>query len=247
MKRRYIVSMFVTVFLITVNISVGSPDFTVPESVLMAPEFNSSAWGPASFIRTDVPGSAVQFAFTGLGSSDTGLRDNYQVSDYGQLLPSHGSGNFSNFGGYSLGFENIGAENVKVAIFMNTGFTGPSGNPSGDLTNDTFWQSAWVELSPGQNTILRLDFDNAVPWNISDNKSPHTHGGLAWPNGTPTAINAFDRAEVSAIGFQVLQDPLATGRGTILVAPAVVPVPGALLLGATGVMFVGWMKRRKLF
>jgi hypothetical protein len=42
--------------------------------------------------RLDVPEEAVQYSFSGLGGGGTGLKDNYPVWDYGQVLPSHGGG-----------------------------------------------------------------------------------------------------------------------------------------------------------
>ncbi len=62
--------------------------------------------------------------------------------------------------------------------------------------------------------MLRLDFDRAIPRNVEDNPAPHTEGGT---DGIPMRINAFDRTEVSAIGFQIFSrnNPDAS----ILVAP----------------------------
>lgn len=224
----------VTIVLLSLLAAEASADFTIPEVVLLSDEFLSPEWGPATVTRTDPTGDSVQFAFSGLSASDTGMKDDYPVQDYGQILPSHGNGDFSIFDGYSLWVKNIGETDVSVSLFMTTGFTGPSGDPSNELANDTFWQSIWQDILPGQAYILRLDFDSAVPWNINDNPLPHTQG----TDGVLTAINAFDRTEVSAIGFEILGD----GNGTILVRP--VPVPAAILLGILGLGAVG-IKLRK--
>ncbi|MBN1257727.1 MAG: hypothetical protein JXA52_08485 [Planctomycetes bacterium] len=65
--------------------------------------------------------------------------DSYPVSSlYGQKIPSHGSGDFSAFDGYSLMMENLNDDNIWGKLFINTGFTGPSGIPHNDTTNDTF-------------------------------------------------------------------------------------------------------------
>jgi hypothetical protein len=141
-----------------------------------------------------------------MGSSGTGVKDDYPVDPvYGQVLPSHGNGDFSGFTGYAMRLENLDGAAVWVQICVNTGFTGPSGTPSNDVTNNTFWACSpgWRELGPGEELLVILDFDGAIAYGISDNKIPHTGGGLAWPEGGMYAINAFDRAEVSAIGFEV--------------------------------------------
>lgn len=208
-----------------VGVVKAASDFTIPESILLSSEFSSVSWGSAMFSRTDVRGDAVRFAFSGLTGAGTGVKDDYPVSDYGQILPSHGNGDFSNFGGYCLWVKNNGTGSVSMSLFINTGFTGPSGNPPDNWHNDTFWQSPWVDILPSQTVVLRLDFDNAIAWNISDNPSPHTQG----TDGDATVINAYDRTEVSAIGFQVT----GNGQGTILVGPASVTVMEDIDSGTT--------------
>lgn len=231
--RRYI-------FLIVLNVFFcgdlqASVDFTITEDILLGDEFSSKSWGPGDFSLMDVFGEAVQFSFSDLTGSGTGLKDDYPVQDYGQILPSHGNGDFSIFEGYSLWVSNTGQTDVTVSLFINTGFTGPSGVPSSDWTNDTFWQSSWESIAPGQWIIMRLDFDNARPYNIADNKEPHTQGGT----GQWTAINAYDRTEVSAIGFEVL----GSGEATILVGPSTIPEPSSLLLFGLGSMIFSRMRR----
>jgi hypothetical protein len=234
MKRRILVVGLSVLFCGTLQAYV---DFTINEGILLSGEFASSSWGPGSVSRTDAPGEAVQFSFGNLSGSGTGLKDNYPVQDYGQVLPSHGSGDFSIFDGYSLWFSNAGETDVTISLFVNTGFTGPSGVPSSDWTNDTFWQSNWQTLAPGQSLVLRLDFDYARPFNISDNKDPHTHG----TDGQWTAINDYDRTEVSAIGFEVLGD----GAATILVGPSTIPEPGTLLLFGLGAVMLCRKRRSR--
>jgi hypothetical protein len=193
-------------------------DFTIPESKLLSGEFASTSWGGA-VTRIDAVGDAVLFMFSGLSGSSTGIKDDYPVDTiYGQIIPSHGNGDFSNFDGYILWIKNLDAAPVACSIFVNTGFTGPSGNPPNTWQNDTFWQSPWTDIPPGEARTLRLDFDNATPWNISDNPAPHTQGA----DGVATSINAYDRTEVSAIGFQIYAN--ANPEAAILVAPAQQPI-----------------------
>jgi hypothetical protein len=182
--------------------------FTIPESqLLFSSEFGSAAWGPGTLVgRYDGPGESVDFEFIDLGASGTGVKDDYPVATvYGQIIPSHGNGDFSNFSGYGLSVRNLDENAIWIHIIINTGFTGPSGNPPSDATNNTFWTSypPWTYISPGDSTVINLSFECAVAYQISDNKVPHTGGGEGWPDGGAYAINAFDRAEVSAIGFEI--------------------------------------------
>jgi len=193
--------------------------------VLLGTEFATKAWGAATVTRQDAPGDAVQFNYSGLTTSGTGIKDDYPVSlAYGQTDPSHGNGDFSNFGGYSLWVRNLDDLPVSMSLFINTGFTGPSGNPANTTQNNTFWQSAWREIAGGETVLLHLDFDNAIPWNIGDNPNPHTQG----INGVAMAINAYDRTEVSAIGFEVLANN--NSDASIWVSPTPIPEPASTLM-----------------
>ena len=192
--------------------------FTVPETELLDTEFSQTRWGGV-VERTDSFGGTVLFNFSGLGPSSTGLKDDYPVAKvYGQILPSHGSGDFSNFDGYILWLKNLDATPLSVSLFISTGFTGPSGVPSNDPRNDTFWQSPWTQLQPAEARTLKLEFDNAIPWNINDNPPPHTQG----TDGVPMPINDYDRAEVSAIGFQVYTN--ANPEAPVLLGPGKAPI-----------------------
>lgn len=214
-------------------------DFTIPEAKLLDGEFASAAWGPATVTRTDAAGSAVRFDFTGLAGDSTGVKDDYSVDTvYGQVLPSHANGNFSIFDGYALTVQNLDDAAVHVSLFVNTGFTGVSGVPSEDERNDTFWHSAWTEIAAGETVTLRLDFGGAVPWHIEDNPEPHTQGS----EGVATAINATDRAELSAIGFQVYASA-GNAEASLLVAP--VPEPATMGVVGLGVAGLVWRRRRR--
>jgi hypothetical protein len=170
------------------------------ESTLLYP-----VYGPASVNRTIVNVESTRFEYTALSPDvATGLKDDYPVGGYGQRPGSHGSGDFGWFPGYSLWFHNEGPGSVAVALFVTTGFTGPSGAPSNTLANDTFWKSDEVFISTGDTATVKLDFDNVRGFSLSDNPFPHTAGDRSAPNGTAgAAINVFDRLQISAIGWEV--------------------------------------------
>jgi len=218
---------------------------TLPDGLLMnAGEFGWK-YGPASFTRSDPSGPGVQFDFTGLTASSTALSDDYMISDIGQILPSHGNGDFSNFDGYVLTLQNLNTTgSVDVSLILNTGFTGPSGVPPNELKNDTFWQSPWVSLGPGASQVLFLDFSNAIPYSIDDNPVPHTQG----TNGVATAINATDMTEFSNIGFQIAGPAGGVTNASILVTPASAPIPEpatCLLLGGAVAAGLGLRRRKR--
>jgi len=174
--------------------------FTIPRRVLLGSEFAASAFGPGRVARREADEGGVRFSFLGLADAATGLKDDYPVAAlYGQTLPSHGNGDFSAFDGLALRATNAGPSAVWICLFLNTGFTGPSGRPPNALTNDTFWRGACRRLDVGETADLFLSFDRAVPAHIADNAPPHTRGG----EGRATAVNTFDRREVTAIGFLV--------------------------------------------
>ena len=213
--------------------------FTIPETKLLGDEFAASAWG-GPIVRTDAPGDAVQFAFSGLDLGSTGVKDDYPVDIvYGQTLPSHANGDFSSFSGLALWAQNIDDAALFMALFINTGFTGPSGVPSNNPANDTFWQSPWRELMPGERALLYLDFDWAVPYHVEDNPLPHTQGGL---DGVAMAINPYDRTELDAIGFQVFAND--NPEAAVWVEPyAAIPEPTTLLLFAVALGAIGALNR----
>ncbi len=216
----------------------NASDFTIPESQLLSSEFNSIAWGPATLVRTDAPGNAVDFAYTGLTTSGNAMKDNYPVATvYGQQIPSHGNGDFSGFSGYALNFQNLDTQAVNVSLFINTGFTGPSGIPTNTWQNDTFWQSPWTSIPPGQIYSLQLSFNNAIPYNIADNPYPHNQGS----NGVATSINSVDRTEVSAIGFQIY----ASGNSDATIRISPVPEPATIGLLTLGAIMLRHIKRKR--
>lgn len=165
--------------------------FTAGVGTLATPEWSLKAEG-ATVVQTVSPGSGVSFRFFDFTAPSALVRDAFSVQPaYGQVPGSHANGDFSNRSGFALRLRNDGAAAVWASLVINTGFTGPSGTPSFDSANDTFWQSAWTHLDPGAGLRLLLNFDAAIPWNVEDNPLPHTQGGT---DGVAMAINAFDRA-----------------------------------------------------
>lgn len=198
--------------------------FTIPQSQLLSHGEFGSGSGSGSFTRSDVGGVSVDFAFTGLDAGKLLIKDDYEVENfYGQNGGVHNA-DFLNFSGYSLLVENLDDANLDVHLFLNTGFTGASGNPSGDATNDTFWAGPWVSLPPGGSAVLMLDFAAAEAWNIVDNKVPHTGGGQSWPDGGIYAINAQDLTEMTSIGFEVADFSGTNPDGVLRFTPRSVAV-----------------------
>ncbi len=181
--------------------------FTMSADILQSSEstLTNPVYGPASISRTILNADSTRFEYSGLSPDiATGLKDDYPVGSYDQRPGSHGSGDFGWFPGYSLSFHNEGPGSVAVALFVTTGFTGPSGAPSNTLANDTFWKSDEVFISMGDSATAKLDFDNVQGYSLSDNPFPHTAGDQSVPDGTAgVAINTFDRLQVSAIGWEV--------------------------------------------
>ena len=189
--------------------------FTITTATLEGAELAKPASGPATMRRKRPPdGEGVRFSFRGLRNEATVVKDDYPVDPrYGQAAASHGNGDFSRFGGFTLFMRNLDDRPVWVCICLNTGFTGPSGRPPGDRTNDTFWMSPWYRLEAWNSTLLCLEFDSAIALNIEDNRGPHTRGR----NGSVAVINAHDRTEVSAVGFMIRAE--GNSEAAILVRP----------------------------
>jgi hypothetical protein len=202
---------------------ISSQCFTMSADILQSSESTLlyPVYGPASVNRTIVNAESTRFEYTALSPDiATGLKDDYPVGGYGQRPGSHGNGDFGWFPGYSLSFHNEGPGSVAVALFVTTGFTGPSGAPSNTLANDTFWKSDEVFISTGDTATVKLDFDNAQGLNLSDNPFPHTAGDRSAPDGTTgAAINVFDRLQISAIGWEVRSGSGEPAEADLVITP----------------------------
>jgi len=211
-----------------------SNSMTMSAAILQSSEttLTTPVFGPASVTRTIVSASLTRFDYAGLlPDQATGLKDDYPVGSYGQRPGSHGNGDFGWFPGYSLWFHNEGPDAVVVALFVTTGFTGPSGAPTNTLANDTFWQSDEVLIAAGDSATVGLHFDDVRGYALSDNPFPHTAGGQSAPDGTAgAAVNVFDRLQVSAIGWEVRSGSGGSADAGLVIAPRtttiVTSVPG---------------------
>ncbi len=160
-------------------------------------------YGPASATITDIPGDGVQFDFINLRNAEgTVFGDDFAVSEKAggayKIYPAYGTfgtyGDFSKYEKYSLKFENIGSTGASVNLKMNTGFTDPP--QSGAY--DTFWQTDWTGIGPGETKIVTLDFSSATVYNAMDDPVPANQTA----DGTP-GVTVWRLDEVSDIGFQV--------------------------------------------
>lgn len=185
--------------------------FVLPDAELLTDDFEH-LWGTSTLDgKGDPTGPGVNFSIT-LDPCDPGkmgIGDPWPTNPAAGLLWDDGLGHYTSLHPYDSYHMTVsylagpaGSE-IHMALFLNTGLTGPSGDPSNDPNNDTFWGGTWVEVQLGETKTLILDFDAAEAWNISDNPPPHTGGGQGWPDGGTYAINDRDRHEISNIGIQV--------------------------------------------
>ena len=164
-------------------------------------------WGGGALTKVDVAGPGLEFRVT--VPSKTGLGDNWPVGAEAGLDWDPVLHHWTSLAGYASITMTVtytsgppGSE-VDLHLFMNTGLTGPSGFPSNDLRNNTFWGGPWVSIPVGQTRLLVLDFAGAEAYNITDNPLPHTGGGQNLPDGQIYQVNLRDRNEISHIGLEV--------------------------------------------
>lgn len=234
----------------------GADFYAVPDAELMTTGFGviPGFSGSSSTLdgKTDVPGPGVQFLVTlaGPDSGKMGIGDPWPTDAAAGLGWDPVLGHWTSlaaFDSYQMTVQYLSgpAGDIDIALLLNTGLTGPSGYPSNDATNDTFWGGPWISLALGETKTLTLDFGGAEAWNISDNKTPHTGGGLGWADGGTYAINDRDRNEISNIGLQVADfdgDVLGQGQMTLHLN---VPEPATLSILAAGLAVLGRPRRRR--
>lgn len=226
--------------------------YTLPDGELMSNEF-APVWGNSTVdLRADTPGAGVHYLLTlsRIDSGKTGIGDPWPTDPAAGLLRDPVQGHYTSLAPFSGMKMMVGyltgppGSTINVAMYMNTGLTGASGRPANDLTNDTFWGGSWVEIRQGETKMLTLDFDAAEGWNIADNKSPHTGGGLRWPNGGIYQINERDRYEVTNIGFQIADFNGDALGYRIELSLNVIPEPATLALCMLGMAGLAVTRRR---
>lgn len=224
----------VVVFLALVSITVlaNASVYVLPDAELMHDGFYLQ-WGTGSTLAKSYPTEGPGVLFDVKLAAKTGIGDNWPVDSLAGLAEDpvlgHDNTSLADYSGYQMVVQYLSGpegSDIDFHLFMNTGLTGGSGEPSNESTNNTFWGGAWVNIPLGQTVTLTLDFDNAEAWNISDNKSPHTGGGLGWANGGWYAINDRDRHEVSNIGIEIADfDGDVSGGQIELLLNAPNPIP----------------------
>ena len=236
----------------------ADPVYRIPEKELLSEEFDqlSGYSGSSSTLdgRLDLPKKKVGFLITldGADAGKIGIGDPWPTDSAAKLAWDpvlHHYTSLAKYGSYQMRltyFDGPAGSDIDVGLFLNTGLCGPSGYPSNDPTNDTWWGSPWVSLALGQTKTLTLDFDDAEAWNISDNKAPHTGGGEGWADGGWYAINDRDRNEISNLGLQIADfddDALGSQIEVHIANPE--PLSMAFMASAF-VGVVAWRRRRRV-
>jgi len=215
--------------------------YTIPDSELMNEAEFVKEWGDGSLdSRSYLPVQGVQYTITlgASGDGKTAFGDNWQLGlnlGWDDLLYHYTS--LADYDSLAMTVRYVSGpagSDIDMHLFMNTGLTGPSGNPSGDTRNDTFWGGAWANVALGEMVTVVLDFDLAESYNAGDNPEPHTQPPDGYQDGDWLAINMRDRNEVSHFGFEIADFDGLLGGQQILMELNVVPEPAGVALLLAG-------------
>jgi len=134
--------------------------FSIPASDMASMVLMGSTYAGASVSGQTVVNPLYFTLDYDLDTTQTvGMDDGFGKIQYGlDLWPSQGVPSalesayrdLSAFDEYKLSFHNVDDERLLVNLFMNTGWTDP-GEP------DTYYESTWTWLEPGELQVLTLD------------------------------------------------------------------------------------------
>ena len=214
--------------------------YRIPDAELMDTGQFLKLWGDADASvgpRTDLAGEGVLYSVD-LGAGAAGsiaIGDNWELSSNLALDWDDGGGyhvghytSLAAYGCYEMVVSYVDGpvgSTIDVSLFLNTGLTGPSGFPSDETSNDTFWRGGSITIAQGETKVVRLDFSSAKASNISDNQVPHTGGGLGWPEEYLYAINDRDRHELTNIGIEIANSSSSAFAAPIEIELNTVPQP----------------------
>ncbi len=235
------------------------PDVELLDSDEFYHQIWESSGGSSLDGRVDLTAGGVGFLIT-LGPGDDGkmiVGDNWPVGPLAGLLRDegvpggckpHDNSSLHIYDSYTMGVSYLDGpigSTVNMALYMNTGLTGPSGWPSSELRNNTAWSGPWVEFHVGDTALLELDFLAAEAWSIEDNPDPHTGGGLSWSDGGIYAINDRDLHEISNIGIMIADFSGDTFSRQVSLELNVVPEPATILICILGAATLAAARRKR--
>lgn len=121
--------------------------------------------------------------------------------------PPAGLQDLTGYDGYALNFLNTNNSAWFVNLYMNTGWTDPPYNEP-----DNFYENGWVELAPGVQTMVVLDFDalgvvnlnhvTSIGFQIGGNMDTYPYSSPTNPSNPDTYhIDVFPIPEPLSLGL----------------------------------------------
>jgi hypothetical protein len=193
---------------LTVNVFAPPPVVVLPDDLLLDAGEVIVEYGPGTIGTRTLIGPGVAFTLTGLQiGQGTLIGDDFPVDPRagGALATFEAFGptpsDFCEYTSYEMIFSNPSTIPVYVALYINTGWTIiPPSYATG--VRDTYFQSDWVQIDPGQTRTVIMDFSSTQVYEVEDDLDP-TFNVL---NNGDTGVAVFRCDEVSSIGFQVRAD-----------------------------------------